>query len=100
MPTIYKPKKKYPKRDSDLDKERGYIYNSERWRKLRAYKFANDPLCEKCLENGITTPADDVHHIIPFMSTNDTISRKELAYDYDNLQSLCKEHHMQAHNRK
>ena len=100
MPTIYKPKKKYQKNDSQYDAARRKIYNSERWRRLRAWKFANNPLCEKCLENDITTPAEDIHHIISFMSTDDPFRRKELAYDYNNLQSLCKDHHQEIHNRK
>ena len=37
------------------------------------------------------TPAEDVHHIVSFMTTNDPLQRKSLAYDYDNLMSLCKQ---------
>lgn len=100
MPTIYKPKRKYQKSSSQYDAERRKIYNSERWKRLRAWKFTNDPLCEKCQEKGITTIAEDIHHIISFMSTDDPARRIELAYDYNNLMSLCKEHHQEEHNRK
>ena len=60
----------------------------------------NDPLCEMCLEEGIVTPADDVHHIVSFMSVTDKHSRTYLAYDYNNLKSLCKKHHQLVHNSK
>lgn len=99
MPTIYKPKKKYQKNDSQYDAERRKIYNSERWRILRECKFANNPLCEKCLEKGIITPAEDIHHIISFMSVNDKLLRHQLAYDYSNLMSLCKKCHQEIHNK-
>lgn len=49
---------------------------------------------------GKTVPAEDVHHIISFMSTNDSVERKRLAYDYDNLMSLCKQCHQNIHNER
>lgn len=101
MPTIYKPTKK---NNSTLGnayaEERRKIYQTKRWARLRAAKFANDPLCERCLamEPSVIRPAEDVHHIVSFMSTNDPIKRKALAFDYGNLQSLCKECHQNIHN--
>ena len=57
----------------------------------------NDPLCSRCLEQGITTPAQDVHHSVPF-STGETLQdKKRLAYDYDNTMSLCKVCHAKIH---
>lgn len=100
MPTIYKPKKQQQKIGNHYDSERRKIYNSERWKRLRAWKFTNSPLCEICLQQDIVTPAEDIHHIISFMSTDDPIQRKFLAYDYDNLQSLCKQCHQRRHNSK
>lgn len=100
MPTIYKPKRKQTSNSNQYDRERRKIYDSERWRRLRAWKFASDPLCEVCLLKNIVTPAEDIHHIVSFMSTDDTIQRKFLAYDYDNLQSLCKQCHQGIHNLK
>lgn len=63
-------------------------------------KFANDPLCEICMrmEPQVIRPAEDVHHIVSFMSTNDPLKRNMLAFDYNNLQSLCKECHQRIHN--
>lgn len=100
MPNIYKPKRKQQKNDNYYDSERRKIYNTERWRKLRRWKFINNPLCEKCLENGIVTPAEDVHHIVSFMSTDDPVQRIFLAYDYNNLKCLCKKCHQKEHNQR
>ncbi|MDR1556806.1 MAG: HNH endonuclease [Tannerellaceae bacterium] len=100
MPTIYKPKKPQRKDDTLRRKERREIYSSTRWQKLREWKMINNPLCEKCLEKDRVSPTEDIHHIISFMSTEDPLQRKQLAYDYDNLMSLCKECHQKIHNGK
>lgn len=100
MPTINKPKKKPQKNNGQYDTERRKIYNSERWRKLRAWKFACNPLCELCLQEDMTVPAEDVHHTVSFMSTDDPVQRVALAYDFDNLMSLCKQCHQRIHNKK
>lgn len=97
MPTIYKPKKPAMKRTDEYDAQRRQIYNSAKWRKLRDWKFANSPLCELCLKEGKTTPSEDVHHIISFMSTDNSLRRLQLAYDYNNLLSVCKVHHQLLH---
>lgn len=101
MPTIYKPKRKSSVAAGNAyAEERRKIYQTKRWVRLRAVKFANDPLCELCMqkEPSVIRPAEDVHHIVSFMTTTDPIKRKALAFDYDNLQSLCKECHQKIHN--
>lgn len=99
MPTIYKPKKAKKKEKKLYEEERRKIYKSTRWRKLRALKIAEQPLCEMCLKEGKTTIAEDVHHIESFMSTDDKVLRLALAYDYENLMSICKTHHQMIHNK-
>lgn len=99
MPTIYKPKKAKKKEKKLYEEERRKIYKSTRWRKLRALKIAEQPLCEMCLKEGKTTIAEDVHHIESFMSTDDKVLRIALAYDYENLMSICKTHHQMIHNK-
>lgn len=99
MPTIYKPKKAKKKENNLYDEERRKIYKSTRWRKLRELKIAQQPLCEMCLKEGKTTIAEDVHHIESFMSTDDKVLRIALAYDYENLMSICKTHHQMIHNK-
>lgn len=98
MPTIKKLHKRTSRNDSYYDVERRKIYNSRRWQHLRRLKFINNPLCELCAEKGLITPAEDIHHVISFMSTEDPVRRRWLAYDYDNLMSLCKKCHQNIHN--
>ena len=100
MPTIYRPPKKKKTYNSDRRKERQMIYNTDRWRKLRASYLMNHPLCERCQSQGTVREASDVHHKVSFMSTDDQIERESLAYDYDNLESLCRECHNEIHNKK
>lgn len=77
--------------------EANKIYNSPIWKKLRALKLVNNPICEECLENGIVTPTDEIHHIISFMSGSTYSAKLKLAYDYNNLKALCKECHDNKH---
>ncbi|WP_294481876.1 HNH endonuclease signature motif containing protein [uncultured Bacteroides sp.] len=101
MPTIYKPKKSQKKNENNFhDAERRKVYNTERWRRLRAWKFACNPLCEMCLKDDKVVPAEDIHHVVSFMSTDDPAQRNFLAYDFDNLMSLCKQCHQRVHNSK
>ena len=98
MPTIYKPKKVEKKRTDRYNSYRRKIYQSQRWRMLRLAKLSDSPLCEMCMKKGIVKPAVDIHHIRSFMSVDDDVRRKALAYDYENLMSLCKECHQFIHN--
>ena len=68
------------------------VYNTQRWRDLRALKLAPSPLCEVCLNAGRTKAAEHVDHIDSFTKyTGDARTCK--AYDYGNLQSICAECH-------
>jgi 5-methylcytosine-specific restriction protein A len=72
-------------------------YNNKGWRILRNSYIRNHPLCEMCLKEGKTTPAEHVHHKINFMSGNTEGERLHLLLSQDNLQSLCSLHHHQLH---
>lgn len=98
MPTIHKPSRRPRDKGNAYAAERRRIYNSERWRKLRKLKFANDPLCEMCKKEGRITPAEDIHHIKSFMTASTPEERYRLAYDYTNLMSVCKKCHQRIHN--
>lgn len=67
-----------------------YLYNTARWKKLRIKFLKENPLCAECGKIGIVRPAEVVDHIIPHKGN------KELFWDEDNLQALCKE----CHDRK
>lgn len=81
-------KYKRDRRERGTAHERGY---DAKWRRVRRYHLLRNPLCRMCEDEGRTTPAQDVDHIVPFTSKSD--SRR---LDPSNLQSLCKA----CHNRK
>ena len=58
------------------------FYQSTAWRKLRALKLEQEPMCEECLKAGRLTPAQMVDHIVP-------INKGGASLDIENLQSLC-----------
>lgn len=97
MPFLQKPVKQKTKQIKR--EERRYIYDTSQWRKLRSAHLQQHPLCQLCQYEGRIVPAIDVHHIISFMSTNDHLKRLALAYNPDNLMSLCKECHQKVHNQ-
>lgn len=99
MPTINKKMKRTNSPVKSISqKDRAKIYNTPRWRRLREVKLMNDPLCEMCAEDSRVTIAEDVHHITSFMTESDPVKRQFLAYDYNNLKSLCKKCHQLIHN--
>lgn len=62
--------------------------NGAAWRKLRAYILNESPLCEHCMDRGLTVPATDVDHI-----NNDPSDNRR-----ENLQALCHECHSRKTN--
>ena len=86
MPTIKKSARRpwQPKRKAF----EGYrhhnveFYQSTAWRKLRAIKLNEEPMCEKCARLGRLIPAQMVDHIVP-------INKGGGDLDKSNLQSLC-----------
>lgn len=94
MPYLKKPIKQHNK--AFKREERQKIYQSARWKELRQSKLMQQPLCELCLAKGIVTPAIDVHHIDSFMNYIG-IERLAKAFDYKNLQSVCKFCHSSLH---
>lgn len=95
MPYIVKPKPKQTRKVNVEDRQS--IYQSTKWKKLRSAKLMQQPLCEICLENGVITPADDVHHIDSFLNYSGN-QRLYKAFDFANLMSVCKECHGKIHS--
>lgn len=98
MAKINKPKRKTRKHLTENEKIRKEVYNTSKWRKLREAKLMQDPLCEMCLQNEIITAGVDIHHIVSFVQVSDPLRRKELAFDFNNLMTLCKVCHQKLHN--
>lgn len=80
--------------------ERMKYYNQRRWWSLRKTKLINSPLCERCLEMDRINPAIDIHHKDSPFKYTDEIKRNELFFEYDNLESLCKECHGKHHRKE
>ena len=98
MPTINLPKKKDNRIPTIRKGKYQDIYQDKRWKKLRAAKLRENPLCERCESKNTINPASEVHHKIPF-DTGVTIEQtEELAFDYDNLMSLCIPCHSEIHD--
>lgn len=72
------------------------FYNSKAWNTTRvAYAKSKAWLCEDCLKRGITTPGQEVHHVIELTPLN--ITNPEIALSWDNLCLLCHDCHMARH---
>ena len=78
--------KRYEKYDRDPNAKRRY---GRAWKRIRDSYAAAHPLCERCLENGVYTPTEQIHHIKP-LSQGGT-------HDRENLMALCKSCHAKIH---
>lgn len=101
MPTINKTRvRTQPAPSINERKERMAVYNTARWRRVRAIHLRRCPLCASCLRRGVVKQATDVHHLKSFMDVVSGARRDALAYDLDNLESLCKQCHQAEHHPK
>ncbi len=75
------------------------FYNDHRWSKLRSWYMKTHPLCENCLQYGISTPATDCHHKIPFRLGESKDDKWDLFLNPDNLEALCESCHHLIHNQ-
>lgn len=75
------------------------IYQDRRWKKLRAWHVRNHPLCQDCSEMDPprVTAIQEVHHIIPWETGSTPAQQDDLAFDPDNIVSLCTHHHKKRH---
>ena len=58
------------------------FYNTQIWKRLRAYYRKRHPLCEECMRHGRVTPSVIVDHIKPIKEGGAPLA-------LDNLQALC-----------
>ena len=80
-------------------RERQELYQSRRWKDLRAYMVQTHPLCEDCLKAGRIKPTEEIHHIKSPFAKGLTVDEKEKrAYDVSNLVALCKDCHIKRHH--
>lgn len=91
------PRKTYKPKPGSRNAEIKQIYSSIQWKNLRKSYRMQHPLCERCLANGIYTPATDIHHIVPISRAKDELTMWNFALNANNLMALCKECHCQIH---
>ena len=72
-------------------------YKSKKWQKLRLLKKNVSPFCERCLINGVYTPARIIHHKEYITDLN--YLDDNVFYNLDNLESLCQDCHNVFFNR-
>lgn len=90
--------KKAPRRVNQHRRaERQQVYQSALWRKLRTQKLMETPLCEVCMMQGRLTAGDHVHHLRSFVDIRDKAERDLVAYDPDNLMTVCEACHGRIH---
>lgn len=72
------------------------LYQSQAWKDTRrAYLRSVGGLCERCLAEGIITPAEIVHHKVPL--TEDNVKDLNVSLSWNNLQALCRQCHAEVH---
>ena len=54
-----------PQRQATRNRRGDPFYWSTAWRRLRAQKLTQSPLCELCRQRGEVVPAAEVHHMQP-----------------------------------
>lgn len=74
------------------------MYNTTQWRNLRKAQLMAHPLCAVCMERGIITAARDVHHIYEISNADNDLEAKDIAFDANNLISLCMACHSRYHS--
>ena len=101
MPTIKRIEKKRTEKHIGENKAKvSKIYNSKQWKALRNAYIMQNPLCECCLERGITKAASEVHHITPILTGKDDLEMLDIALNPNNLKALCVECHHEEHNNR
>lgn len=80
-------------KDNDYKK----LIHTTRWLRLRRAVLTAHPVCEHCEEEGLLTPATEVHHRVPVETALDFAAKARLMYDPGNLMALCRRCHRDLH---
>ena len=72
-------------------------YGDKRWKQLREWQIRTHPLCQDCLFEGRSVPAEEVHHIRPFGDGKTEEEKIDLLLCPENLICLCKKCHDKRH---
>lgn len=71
-----------------------WVYKTALWQRMRLAQLDAEPECRYCKAMGWVVPANTVDHIKPHRGN------RKLAFDQNNLQSLCKPCHDKHAQRK
>lgn len=75
------------------------FYSSTAWKKCRSqYLQQVGGLCEDCLEQGLYTPAEIIHHTIELTPVN--INDPSISLNPEHLRAVCRECHAKAHGAR
>ncbi|EAD5297064.1 HNH endonuclease [Listeria monocytogenes] len=85
-------RKAFEKERARTESERTKFYKSRTWQKCRYHQLLKEPLCERCLSDGVITQAVIVHHIIDTYTSIGWDKRM----DPENLESIC----FSCHNKE
>lgn len=103
MPTLkqrtYRQKREKKELSFRKSKDFESFYNSRAWKNLRKWYMTEHMLCENCLKYGISTPATDCHHKIPFRLGKSQQDKWDLFLDPDDLEALCQSCHYLKHKQ-
>lgn len=94
-----KCQKKEEERVWRMSKDVNYrrMIQSVRWATMRREKLMINPLCQVCLQNGIYTSAQCVHHITACETARSIGQMEQLMFSMSNLMSLCYDCHVAIH---
>jgi len=73
------------------------LIGSIRWLRLRKQTLARHPYCQRCEEEGRTTLATEVHHVVPCEYAINQHAMEQLMFDPNNLRCLCHDCHVKTH---
>ena len=79
------------------DKEYQRLIHTTRWLQLRRQVLTVHPICQDCEQQGIITPATEVHHVRPVEEAIGHTERRQRMYDPHNLRALCHDCHVKRH---
>ncbi len=90
-----------PASDRKVDKETMRFYKSRKWREIRQRVLERDNYeCQECKKQGIVKTIDHTKHkSLDVDHIKELDSNPHLAYDMDNLVTLCVSCHNKKHNR-
>lgn len=74
------------------------FYKSKAWQRTRdTYAASVGGLCERCLQSGLYTAGEIVHHKREL--TPENIADPNISLCWDNLELLCRDCHGKAHGK-